>query len=82
VILQHTHAYKLIHVLIFQQLVHQYEDQIKALKLELSMHDTVAQRGSVSYDPLGDEEKEKIAKQVNMFIDGVIPEIQVIIIEL
>jgi hypothetical protein len=22
------------------------------------MHDTVAQRGNVSYDPLGDEEKE------------------------
>jgi kinesin family protein 6/9 len=82
VILQHTHAYKLIHVLIFQQLVHQYEDQIKALKLELSMHDTVAQRGSVSYDPLGDEEKEEIAKQVNMFIDGVIPEMQVTIVEL
>ena len=61
----------------FQQLVHQYEEQIKALKLELSMHDTVAQRGTVSYDPLGDEEKEEIAKQVNMFIDGVIPDIQV-----
>ena len=64
----------------FQQLVHQYEEQIKALKLELSMHDTVSQRGTVSYDPLGDEEKEEIAKQVNMFIDGVIPDIQVIII--
>ena len=62
----------------FQQLVRQYEEQIKALKLELSMHDTVAQRGTVSYDPLGDEEKEEITKQVNMFIDGVIPEIQVI----
>ena len=64
----------------FQQLVCQYEEQIKTLKLELSMHDTVAQRGTVSYDPLGDEEKEEIAKQVNMFIDGVIPDIQVIII--
>ena len=64
----------------FQQLVCQYEEQIKALKLELSMHDTVAQRGTVSYDPLGYEEKEEIAKQVNMFIDGVIPDIQVIII--
>ena len=64
----------------FQQLVCQYEEQIKALKLELSMHDTVAQRGTVSYDPLGDEEKEDIAKQVNMFIDGVIPDIQVMII--
>jgi hypothetical protein len=50
--------------------------QIKVLQLELSMHDTVAQRGSISYDLLGDEEREEIAKQVNMFIDGVIPEIQ------
>ena len=64
--------------IIFQQLVRQYEEQIKALKLELSMHDTVAQRGTVSYDSLEDEEKEEITKQVNMFIDGVIPEIQVI----
>ena len=44
------------------------------------MHDTVTHRGSVSYDQLGDEEKEQIEKQVNMFIDGAIPEIQVIYI--
>ena len=74
------HTQKMHYSVTFQQLVCQYEDQIKALKLELSMHDTVAQRGTVSYDPLGDEEKEEIAKQVNMFIDGVIPDIQVIII--
>ena len=60
-----------------QQLVCQYEEQIKALKLELAMHDTVAHRGSVSYDQLGDEEKGQIEKQVNMFIDGAIPEIKV-----
>ena len=41
------------------------------------MHDTVAQRGSVSYDQPGEEEKEQIEKQVNMFVDGAIPEIQV-----
>ena len=60
-----------------QQLVRQYEEEIKALKLELAMHDTMAQRGSVSYDQPGEEEKEQIEKQVNMFIDGAIPEIQV-----
>ena len=76
------HTLKMHYSFTFQQLVRQYEEQIKALKLELSMHDTVAQRGTVSYDPLGDEEKEEIAKQVNMFIDGVIPEIQVIIIDI
>ena len=41
------------------------------------MHDTVAQRGSVSYDQLGDEEREEVERQVNLFIDGAIPEIQV-----
>ena len=41
------------------------------------MHDTVAQRGSVSYDQLGDEEREEVKRQVNLFIDGAIPEIQV-----
>ena len=49
------------------------------MKLELAMHDTVSQRGNVSYDQLGDEEKEQIEKQVNMFIDGTIPEIQVMV---
>ena len=76
-ITKNTHTLKMHYSVTFQQLVCQYEEQIKALKLELSMHDTVAQRGTVSYDPLGDEEKEEIAKQVNMFIDGVIPDIQV-----
>ena len=76
------HTLKMHYSFTFQQLVRQYEEQIKALKLELSMHDTVAQRGTVSYDPLGDEEKEEIVKQVNMFIDGVIPEIQVKIIDM
>ena len=41
------------------------------------MHDTVAQRGSVSYDQLGDEEREEVQGQVNLFIDRAIPEIQV-----
>ena len=49
------------------------------MKLELAMHDTVSQRGSVSYDQLGDEEIEQIEKQVELFIDGAIPEIQVMI---
>ena len=42
------------------------------------MHDTVSHRGSVGYDQLGDEEKELIEKQVHIFINGAIPEIQVI----
>ena len=74
------HTLKMHYSVTLQQLVCQYEEQIKALKLELSMHDTVAQRGTVSYDPLGDEEKEEIAKQVNLFIDGVIPDIHVQVI--
>ena len=55
----------------------QYEEEIRALKLELSMHDTLTHRGSVNYDQLGEEEMEEVKKQVNLFIEGSIPEIEV-----
>ena len=41
------------------------------------MHDTLSQRGSVSYDQLGEGEMEEVKKEVNLFIQGAIPEIQV-----
>ena len=41
------------------------------------MHDTLSHRGSVCYDKLGEEERKLIEKQVEMFIDGAIPEIKV-----
>lgn len=55
----------------------QYEEEIKALKLELAMHDTLVHRGTVSYDQLGEEEVEEVRKQVKMFIEGTIPDIEV-----
>lgn len=61
----------------FQLLLHEYREEIKALKLELAMHDTLSHRGSVCYDKLGEEERKLIEKQVEMFIDGAIPEIKV-----
>ena len=41
------------------------------------MHDTLTHRGSVNYDQLGEEEMEEVKKQVNLFIEGSIPEIEV-----
>ena len=55
----------------------QYEEEIRALKLELSMHDTLALRGSVIYDQLGEAEIEEVKKEVELFLDGAIPEIEV-----
>ena len=55
----------------------QYEEEIKALKLELAMHDTLVHRGTVNYDQLGEEEVEEVRKQVKMFIEGTIPDIEV-----
>ena len=41
------------------------------------MHDTLALRGSVSYDQLGEAEIEEVKKEVELFLDGAIPEIEV-----
>ena len=41
------------------------------------MHDTLALRGSVIYDQLGEAEIEEVKKEVELFLDGAIPEIEV-----
>ena len=41
------------------------------------MHDTLSARGSVGYEQLGEVEREEVKKQVEMYIEGVVPEIEV-----
>jgi len=47
------------------------------LKRELAMHDTLANRGQVTYDPLSEQQKSEIRQQVRAYIDGKSDEIDV-----
>jgi len=58
-------------------LVGELEKEISHLKEELAMHDALANRSHVSYDPLSDGQIEAIKRQVRSFLDGKIEEIDV-----
>lgn len=50
-------------------LLKKYERDIEALKLELKMHDTLANRGMIDYDP-GPEEKLELERLVTQYLRG------------
>lgn len=50
-------------------LLKKYERDIEALKLELKMHDTLANRGMIDYDP-GPEEKQELERLVTQYLRG------------
>ena len=39
-----------------QMLIRKYEREVRDLKQELAMHDTIANRGRINYDPYTGEE--------------------------
>jgi kinesin family protein 6/9 len=45
-----------------QQLIKKYERDVRELKQELAMHDTLANRGRINYDTYAPEEQFKIQK--------------------
>lgn len=59
-------------------LVKKYEHEIKALKQELAMHDTLANRGAVSYEAFTPEQQTEIKHVVRDYISGDIQSIDVI----
>ncbi|XP_065889212.1 kinesin-like protein KIF9 isoform X2 [Dysidea avara] len=59
-------------------LVQQYERELDALRQELAMHDVLANRASVSYEPFTEGEKEDIQRQVRQYLDGTLTEIEII----
>ncbi|XP_071943121.1 kinesin-like protein KIF9 isoform X2 [Antedon mediterranea] len=59
-------------------LVKKLEKEIKHLKHELAMHDTLANRGQVTYEPLSDSQQHEIQNQVRRYLDGSLEEIDVI----
>ncbi|NXX14909.1 KIF9 protein, partial [Podargus strigoides] len=54
------------------------EKEIIHLKQELAMHDTLANRSSVTYDPLTDKQIAEIKSQVHKYLKGAIDEIDIV----
>jgi len=51
-------------------LVKKYERQIKELKQELMMHDTLAERSNVMYDEYTPEQRLKMQEWVRTYVDA------------
>lgn len=51
-------------------LIKKYQKEIKELKQELMMHDTLASRGRVQYDQYTPEQQYEVQKQAEAFLEG------------
>lgn len=61
----------------FQIMVKNLEKELSLLKKELAMHDTLANRSQVTYDPLSEQQRYEIRQQVRAYLDGRAEEIDV-----
>lgn len=59
------------------QLIKRYEREIRELKQELAMHDTLANRGRIAYEPYNPEQQYEVQKQVETYFDGGTDEFQI-----
>jgi kinesin family member 6/9 len=57
-------------------LIKKYEREIRELKQELTMHDTLANRGRVTYDPYTPEQQYQIQQTAQRFLEGEIEDVQ------
>eukprot|EP00403_Amphidinium_massartii_P042422 CAMPEP_0178439628 /NCGR_PEP_ID=MMETSP0689_2-20121128/36265_1 /TAXON_ID=160604 /ORGANISM="Amphidinium massartii, Strain CS-259" /LENGTH=710 /DNA_ID=CAMNT_0020062185 /DNA_START=46 /DNA_END=2174 /DNA_ORIENTATION=+ len=60
-----------------QLLIRKYERQIKDLKQELAMHDTLAGRSRVQYEEYAPDEQKELETKVKMYLDGEVQDIEV-----
>ena len=63
--------------LLWQVMVKSLEKELALLKRELAMHDTLANRSQVNYDPLSEQQRYEIRQQARNFVDGKSTEIDV-----
>ncbi|XP_068091310.1 kinesin-like protein KIF9 isoform X2 [Hyperolius riggenbachi] len=54
------------------------QQEIEHLRRELTLHDTLAHRSQVSYEPFSDSQIAEISSQVRRYLDGTLDEIEVI----
>lgn len=59
-------------------LLKKYEREIKELKQELSMHDTLSNKSHVQYEPFSESQRADLQKVVRSFVDGELDDIEVI----
>ena len=59
-----------------QLLLKKYEKEIRDLKQELAMHDTLANKGKVNYDPYSAEQQYELQKLATKFMDGELEDIE------
>ncbi|CAF3904181.1 unnamed protein product [Adineta steineri] len=57
--------------------IENYKRENKHLKEELALHDTLANRHGISYDPLNEQQLHEIENQCRRYVDGSVDEIQV-----
>jgi len=58
-------------------LIRKYERQIKDLKQELAMHDTLAGRSRVQYEDYSPDELRDLEAKIKMYLDGDVSDIEV-----
>jgi kinesin family protein 6/9 len=59
-------------------LLKKYEREIRELKMELSMHDTLSNKSHVQYEPFSETQRLELMKSIRGFVDGEADEIEVI----
>jgi len=57
-------------------LIKRYEKEIRDLKQELSMHDTLASKGSVQYDAYTPEQQYEMQKLAQGYLSGQVEDIE------
>lgn len=59
------------------QLIKRYEREVRDLKQELAMHDTLANRGRITYEPYTPEQQYEMQKLAEGFLDGSVDDIEI-----
>ena len=59
-------------------LIKKYEKEIRDLKQELSMHDTLSNRSHVQYEPYTEAQKYELTKSVRAYIENEAQEIEIV----
>ena len=60
------------------RLCRQYEKEIRTLRQELAMHDTLTNRSQISYEPLSESQIQDVREQVKRFLGGELNDIELV----
>lgn len=60
------------------RLCKQHEKEIRTLRQELAMHDTLTNRSQISYEPLSESQIQDVREQVKRFLSGELNDIELV----